>query len=347
MRDLHHRRHLRHRAARWAAWPVMLLAAGGSPPAAADFEAPDFIATAQVSGGFRTGTNGGFGIECLQANRGFSRSGFLSFPGETLSGSSECAGLRTANARGLATASVTMNSVGASTYLAQGPELRTSTDSSVIASAALSSGLVVRPLAGVVPAPTVDVRLPFELSGSLNVDGPQPQFLLGAGGQSLATVQVSVTFGGQTFLDTRAALYPLPESNFVPDDPSSQMLEGGISPTVRLPVNTRQPFAISLTAKSEVVANGWAAGYFTASVSYAHTLTFGRTGPVFEVPEGYTVDAPGLGIVDNRYVGAVPEPAGAALFAAGLGVLALRSLAARARRARRPPGSAERTGRHP
>lgn len=326
-------RHQHHLAARRGFLPVALLAALSNTPAVADIEAPDFIAQAEVSGWFNTGTNGGFGIECLQNGRNFALSG----PGEGLSGSSECAGLKTANARGLATASVTLNSVGASTYLAQGPELSTSIDSTVTASAGISSGIVVRPKPGVAPTPLVEVSLPFNLSGSLIVNGPAPHYLLGAGGQSLATVQVSVTIGGETFLDTRAASFPDFEAGSPADDPNSLMLERGASPPLFLPVNTRQPFQVSITALSSVLANGWAGGYFTSSVSYAHTLTFGRADHVFDLPEGYTVDAPGLGIFDNRYIGAVPEPASAELFALGLGLWLLRNQRALARLENRGP----------
>lgn len=324
-------RHQHHSAAPWAALPIVLLTALARPAAAADPEAPDFIAQAQISGWFKTGTNGGFGIECLQMGRNFSLDG----PGEGLSGSSECAGLKTANARGLATASVTLNSVGASTYLAQGPEASTWVDSTVTASASILSGIIVRPRPGVVPTPLVETSLPFNLSGSLIVNGPPPHFLSGAGGQSLATVHVSVSFAGQTFTDTRAASFPAFEAGFPADDPNSQMLESGQSPSVFLPVNTRQPFQVTLTALSSVLANGWASGYFTSSVSYAHTLTFGRDGHVFNLPEGYTVDAPGLGIIDNRYIGAVPEPASAVMLAAGLGLWWLGVVGSRARLGRK------------
>lgn len=327
-------RHLREFAARASAPLVTMLIALASAPAAAELEAPEFLGSGSVSGWFKTGTNGGFGIECLQNGKNFSEGGVLSFDGDELIGRSECAGLKTSNARGLATARVTMKSVGASTYLAQGPELSTSIDSSVLAGASISSALRVRPKPGVQPTPLVAIALPFNLSGSLNANGPAPHLLLGAGGKSLATVEVSITFGGLTFNDKRSAAFPGLGDGVPPDDPASLMLELGMSPFMALPVDTIQPFSVTLTAKSEVVANGWAGGYFTSSVSYAQTLNLGRADHVFDVPEGYTVDAPGLGIFDNRYVGSVPEPSTAAMLLAGLGLWPLAAVVARWRRAR-------------
>ncbi|MCZ2293031.1 MAG: PEP-CTERM sorting domain-containing protein [Burkholderiales bacterium] len=62
-----------------------------------------------------------------------------------------------------------------------------------------------------------------------------------------------------------------------------------------------------------------------ADSDFASTLTFNNDGPVFTLPEGYTVN--GTGIVDNHWVGAipaVPEPATALLSALGLGVVSWR-----------------------
>jgi hypothetical protein len=67
---------------------------------------------------------------------------------------------------------------------------------------------------------------------------------------------------------------------------------------------------------------------------FSHTLTFPTSGPVFDLPAGYTANSPSLHIVDNRFVvapTAVPEPTTALLLGAGLAALG----AGAARRRRR------------
>jgi hypothetical protein len=71
-------------------------------------------------------------------------------------------------------------------------------------------------------------------------------------------------------------------------------------------------------------ANGFGFGV----ASFLNTFYFPRTGPVFNLPDGYTVNVEGLNVVNNRVVGPngggdgggseIPEPATVALTAAGL-----------------------------
>ncbi|MBN8732129.1 MAG: PEP-CTERM sorting domain-containing protein [Acidobacteria bacterium] len=61
------------------------------------------------------------------------------------------------------------------------------------------------------------------------------------------------------------------------------------------------------------------------TINALNTLRLPRTGPVFNLPDGYSVDVPDLFVFNNRYVdpnggggGEVPEPATCALVGGGL-----------------------------
>lgn len=69
---------------------------------------------------------------------------------------------------------------------------------------------------------------------------------------------------------------------------------------VGVPINTR--FALGL--RNQLLSNGLA-GSSSFSADFGSTASWATTGPVFNLPEGYTVN--GFGIVDNHFVG-IPEP---------------------------------------
>jgi hypothetical protein len=85
-----------------------------------------------------------------------------------------------------------------------------------------------------------------------------------------------------------------------------------------LPVNT--PFSITLDLQSETLASYTVQGTGTAVVpisaegfsNFTNTFSFARSGPVFTLPDGYTVNSPSGMIVDNHFI---PEPPVIALLA--------------------------------
>ena len=60
------------------------------------------------------------------------------------------------------------------------------------------------------------------------------------------------------------------------------------------------------------------AGNADAAASFGNTLRFAAGGPVFDLPDGYTIDSPSGGIADNVFV---PEPSTLSLTLLGAGIL--------------------------
>lgn len=84
--------------------------------------------------------------------------------------------------------------------------------------------------------------------------------------------------------------------------------------TVNLTTNTDHFFRLQVD--SRVTSS---TGNYTGEVdALTGGLAFPTAGPVFNLPEGYTASIDGLGVVDNRWVTAVPEPESGALLALGL-----------------------------
>ena len=91
-----------------------------------------------------------------------------------------------------------------------------------------------------------------------------------------------------------------------------------ITMPVRVPLNV--PFQIGFT----MIVGAGASLVGSASADFSNTLRFVSGEDVFLVDPGIAVNAPELGILNNRYTAlAVPEPATAASMAAGLLILAL------------------------
>jgi hypothetical protein len=96
------------------------------------------------------------------------------------------------------------------------------------------------------------------------------------------------------------------------------------SPVFYVPANVPVAFSMQLLARVE-------AGFGVAQASFENTFYFPLGQDVFNLPDGYTADMPGLSVFNNRAVvpgggggGEVPEPATYALVGAGLAAAALR-----------------------
>ena len=87
------------------------------------------------------------------------------------------------------------------------------------------------------------------------------------------------------------------------------------------------PFQVIFRLQGEIDTFGGTDSKATGQVDASNSLSFSKTGPAFILPTGFTVNAPELGIFDNRWIdprvvapSVVPIPAGLPLLLTGLGV---------------------------
>jgi len=195
------------------------------------------------------------------------------------------------------------------------------------------------------PGTSAPISLNLDLSGALAVEGGERSPSAGA------SISLHYTFGGLSGRTYYAAL-----SKGANESPAHLSLLGDVdnnpfagtpvgssmswdtlytTATVTLPVGRPLPVQLQLVATSSLGSGVSDAAAFGAAGSYfEHTVSLAQDGPVFNLPEGYTVTSDDFGIVDNRFVlSPVPEPSTYAMLAGGL--LAIAGW----RRRRRQPGT--------
>ena len=91
-------------------------------------------------------------------------------------------------------------------------------------------------------------------------------------------------------------------------------------------VATNMPFTVALdmSVVSTAFNSDGGSGFSTAFADFGHTLSFATDRPVFNLPDGYTVNSVSAGIVNNHFSApaGVPEPGSLAMVGLGLvGVL--------------------------
>jgi hypothetical protein len=154
------------------------------------------------------------------------------------------------------------------------------------------------------PVGVVDVRLRLHVTATLNA--------ISEGGFSTSAVEVEVHLFNDYLLGVAsvdAGIAPegpvdheLLDGTLTPD-PSGYIIDAVIvTPPIQVPTNSTLNMFISLQAYAEAYAPQGAA---ETLADVGNTVEFPRTGPVFILPEGYTVNSPDAGISDNLWTSEV------------------------------------------
>jgi hypothetical protein len=169
------------------------------------------------------------------------------------------------------------------------------------------------------PTPTIQTQATLRIDGDLSLEAfprvPNP-FRFARG-----TVQLAVTIAGVTSNLTATAG---DDSDFygvmldISDYTGVTAVVGGSSVSMfgnraktlpfTVPTGVEVPAQFLMRLNFNHLSNGFP-GSSSFNGNFANSMSWTRSGPVFDLPPGYTVN--GMGIVDNQYV--IPEPASASL----------------------------------
>jgi hypothetical protein len=164
-------------------------------------------------------------------------------------------------------------------------------------------------ITGPAGVPAVNASVNFHFSGILSAGGS-------SNGSADASVQINIQLPGQS--DAGSALV---RSTGL-DSQSGGLLAGQTGPTIAASLTTGtatfsttapNTIAISLVASGESGFNGGSPGDFSeGQANFYDTLNFSTSGPVFNLPDGFTANSLSGQIINNQFVG-LPEPALATL----------------------------------
>jgi hypothetical protein len=199
------------------------------------------------------------------------------------------------------------------------------------ARASFSSDITFSPTGGT-PASLIDVALNVDVSGSLRA-------WVGGGGTAWVQLIVDVGLNGSGSVGTQTLSCGGDRCQTTSSGMFASATSGQFStPTVRVPVGRPVNLTVTAYVQADIQYCNATCGAIGA---YGQTISLPTSGPVFSLPDGYTVNSASFSIVDNVWVGSppqiaealeylVPEPATAALAVASGIALAL----PRGRRAR-------------
>jgi hypothetical protein len=162
------------------------------------------------------------------------------------------------------------------------------------------------------PAGSVPVSMNLVLDS-----GSSPGAAISIGAQLFGSGSITVRLDGSFGQLDNGVLIPTPDC------------DGCLITTKTVNLSTNVDHFFRLQLNTQVISG---TGNYTGDVDAF--LGFPTDGFVFNLPAGYSASIDGMGVVDNRWISAVPEPRSALLWCAALAGLALWCRRARGERAR-------------
>ena len=149
-------------------------------------------------------------------------------------------------------------------------------------------------------------------------------FARGSGAGIFASVKLNgiENFPFDLSSDTRVFDPTVGVTNDLGDASKSLVLSSNLRPSVMH--DWRNPLSITFVLNGRAGAFGGGDSTGTGTFDTLNTLSFSEVGPAFFLPDGFTVDAPELNILDNQWtdprtaISTVPLPAGLPLMVLGL-----------------------------
>jgi hypothetical protein len=178
--------------------------------------------------------------------------------------------------------------------------------------------------------PTLQTSLNMFIHGGMSLDAfPASSFRYAAGQVSFRVEINGLATDFDSILDANVNS-PTTFNQFsnlvIPPSLGNDFTVNGIGTTGLIAVPVGVPIRISLSLYLAFnFGAGAPAGIASFNGNFADTMSFATSGPVFNLPEGYTVN--GFGIVDNHF--SVPEPSGAILLVVFMGMLVFQRQAGR------------------
>jgi hypothetical protein len=163
------------------------------------------------------------------------------------------------------------------------------------------------PLGGTIP-----VTLLMQLNGTISANGQKSDVanavaVAGISGDILTTSTGSILgrFNGGYEIRNESGNITITQggilSNYNLQNPTAIS-----STTLNVPTNI--PLELDLTLTATVSISGYGPDVTDAVSNYRHTLSLPTSGPVFDLPQGYTVNSVEGDIVNNSFVGGATEP---------------------------------------
>lgn len=200
-----------------------------------------------------------------------------------------------------------------------------------VAGSSRTTDIVITPLPSYTGPFVVPVGLRLDIDGKLRAEvRSNAQFVrvAAAGVNATATLTGANGLGGTDF-SRDTARYDSPSTGITNEGLATRTLMESMFLSISQDIRRSMTLDMRFSGSAGVV--GGTDSFASSRLNALNTFSFSKSGPAFILPDGLTVNAPSLNIVNNRWIDPrttvaplpVPLPAGLPLLLAGLGAFGL------------------------